>query len=375
MSRFMRLLGAFLVAYGAPLACGDATFAARGEEEDALEAMTRAVVVWDDGDLPCLGDGGPLVLSGGLPYVKVGLGRASASWREETFLVDFGTSFSTIDRSTLPPPFHRAATGCERSSKLGELCTFDVFDFLGDWGPVSLRHARRTSGDVRQVGILGTDLTSTSAITIDYERSWVRRASRSVFCDDAELLSLGFTSLSTAGFFSNELSKLRPLSDVVAKAPSTAPVANVPTVPLRIGGIVAHAQLDTGFADALVPFSLNVNEALLRALRTSVPDAIVRDPDKDLVLSTCVDESEPVEAYALRSDVPLDFLNVASRVAKSFYDVTLFVKRTPPAAQKCGGVGTWTAPAAQVSASFLAAFGSVVFDPFGSRVWVKREPG
>ena len=38
--------------------------------------------------------------------------------------------------------------------------------------------------------------------------------------------------------------------------------------------------------------------------------------------------------------------------------------------QKCGGIGTWTTPAAQIGASFFADVGVLVFDPFSSRVWI-----
>jgi hypothetical protein len=51
---------------------------------------------------------------------------------------------------------------------------------------------------------------------------------------------------------------------------------------------------------------------------------------------------------------------------------TLFVKRTPSEAARCGGIGTWSVPAAQVGASVLAELGLVVFDPFASRVWIRN---
>jgi hypothetical protein len=47
------------------------------------------------------------------------------------------------------------------------------------------------------------------------------------------------------------------------------------------------------------------------------------------------------------------------------------LKHTPPTAVRCGGIGTWTVPAAQIGASVLAELGLVVFDPFGARVWVR----
>ena len=49
----------------------------------------------------------------------------------------------------------------------------------------------------------------------------------------------------------------------------------------------------------------------------------------------------------------------------------VFVKRTPASAKSCGGIGTWTAPAAQMAASFFVDLGVIVFDPFRSRVMVR----
>jgi hypothetical protein len=46
------------------------------------------------------------------------------------------------------------------------------------------------------------------------------------------------------------------------------------------------------------------------------------------------------------------------------------VKRTPAAALRCGGIGTWTAPAAQIATSFYVDAGVMVFDPFAERVWI-----
>ncbi len=106
------------------------------------------------------------------------------------------------------------------------------------------------------------------------------------------------------------------MSDVLASAGS-GPVPNVPTVPVRVAGVTAVAQLDTGFADVRVPHSENVNAAFFDAIRAKSPDSIVRD-----------------------------------------------------AALRCGGIGTWTAPAAQVATSFYVDAGLLVFDPFAERVWI-----
>jgi hypothetical protein len=53
--------------------------------------------------------------------------------------------------------------------------------------------------------------------------------------------------------------------------------------------------------------------------------------------------------------------------------VTLFLKDTPAPARRCGGIGTWQQPAAQLGASVVND-GTLVVDPFAQQVWF-RGPG
>ena len=84
--------------------------------------------------------------------------------------------------------------------------------------------------------------------------------------------------------------------------------------------------------------------------------------------------SAPVEAYALATGQTLALLDTDGDVARDFTTVAVFVKRTPPAARSCGGIGTWTAPAGQLASSFFADLGVLVFDPDSARVWVRASP-
>jgi hypothetical protein len=58
---------------------------------------------------------------------------------------------------------------------------------------------------------------------------------------------------------------------------------------------------------------------------------------------------------------------------RRFQGVTLFLKDTPPAARRCGGIGTWDRPAAQLGASFVND-GTLVVDPFRQRLWFRPGP-
>lgn len=221
----------------------------------------------------CVGDVRPLVVSGRRVYIDVVVpsdpdgGKTTGSW-----VVDYGTTGTTIDfgawtesDASGPPPYPTSCAG--DASAPGAYCLFSSFDFFGDWGQVELRTDTHSTlvGQKRQAGIIGTDFLSVRAFTLDYTNQKMYSAPASTFCTEAQLLGAGFRPLPSDGFFTTDLSKLRPLSDVLddpdgGTAGFTVP--NVPTVPIAIAGVDALAQLDTGYEDRLVPYSININEAL-----------------------------------------------------------------------------------------------------------------
>lgn len=315
----------------------------------------------------CLGDSLPLILGANLPFIEVAVG---ASKSRGNFLLDLGTTSSTIDLAAFSPA--PAASGCD-PTKLGQSCSFSDFDFFGSWGKVFLYTANHSGliGGVREAGIIGTDFLSVNAYTLDYPGKRAFRARRGELCTDAQLTAAGFASLSTEGFYANDLSTLKPLSTVIAGAAAGVRVPNVPTIPVRIASVDAVAQLDTGFADSLVPYSINVNVGYYDAIVAKSPTALVRASSKDLSLTTCVSGvSEKVEAYTLETGGSLQLM-AGVDVARAFPKAVVFVKRTPASAKSCGGIGTWTAPAAQMAASFFVELGVIVFDPFRGRVLVR----
>jgi hypothetical protein len=333
--------------------------------DDTSEMDAPSEVAVDTGievGLPsCIGESLPVSLGANLPFVEAWVGTSASKGQ---FLIDFATTASTIDLAAFSPA--PAATGCD-PTKLGQSCTFADFDFFGSWGSVHLYTADHSGliGGIREAGIIGTDFMSVYSFALDYSAKKISKST----CADGDLTSTGFKALSTEGFYAKDFSKLKPLSDVVSGAAAGLHVPNVPTVPVTIAGVSAVAQLDTGFADSLVPYSLNINVAYYDAIVADAPEALVRDSSKDLTLSTCAGVSEPVEAYTV-SGSGLHFMT-SSGVARSFPDTVVFVKRTPAAAKSCGGIGTWTVPAAQVAASFFVDFGVLVLDPVTSRVWVR----
>jgi hypothetical protein len=351
------------------LACASQACGAPDEATPGL--ASGEVVTWkSSSSLACFGDRAPLVVTNGLPFAEVDIGVSSVRGH---FLIDYATTTSVIDLSALGALAPHARR-CD-PKKLGETCSFSPFSFFGGWGEVSLytEDLSSFSGSVREAGILGTDLLSQVALTLDFVEHNVFRARPGALCSDATLEAAGFVSLSSAGYFASDTSALVGLASVVAGVEAAPRVPNVPTVPLRIGNTTAVAQLDTGFDDALVPFSVNVNEALYHAIALATPHALVRKPSADLALTTCAGVAEAVEAYTLAPGFDLALVDTSGKAAKTYRSATLFVKRTPLEARRCGGIGTWSTPAVQIGASFYSDLGVLVFDPFTSRVWVRSR--
>jgi hypothetical protein len=320
----------------------------------------------------CLGASAPIVLSGTSAYTSVQIGATfdAGLTAAEPFLIDFGSTSSDIDLSAFNPA--PATENCN-DAKLGQACTFSNLSFFGSWGSVVLYTASYSSiqGSVRQAGLLATDFLSAQPIALDYKGLRVFAGASSGFCTDSELGAAGFAPMTTSGFYSDDLATLNALSTVVSGAAAGTSVPNVPTVKIQVGGVAALAQLDTGFDDSVVNHSVNINQAFLAAIQAKSPGAITRDSSLDLSLSTCiVGTSENVEAYHLAAGSTLEFVSDGGGTARSVSDAVLFVKNTPAAALVCGGIGTWTVPAAQIATSFYVDAGAMVFDPVSSRVWI-----
>ena len=132
----------------------------------------------------------------------------------------------------------------------------------------------------------------------------------------------------------------------------------------------AVAQVDTGYADGLRPPSMNINRVLLQRLERAGA-GLIREPAADLTLSSCVrSASETVLAYRLPAASAVELVDTNGAVVRRLAGVTLFLKNSPEAIQSCGGIGTWSEPAAQLGASFVND-GTLVVDPFSQRLWFR----
>ena len=331
-------------------------------------AIAAAVVVWlwshlvpaespDEGlALSCLGEREALVVSRQMPYARV-----TVDAREGYFVLDFGADVSAITPQGFADPAKPAPIAGSRDR-------YRDFRFFGNWGQVRLLLQRRApvSGSVAQAGVIGTDFLSRHIYTVDYRGAALYRAQPAGFCSDTALQAAAFVPLSTRGYYSSQPATLNCPR---AGGPGRCP--NIPSLPIRLGGVEAIAQLDTGFDDGAQPHSLNINQAMFDALQRSGVRLQAR-PEIALQLSTCQQGiSERVDAYRVPAGTALECIGMNGQAVRREAQVTVFVKRPPREALVCGGIGTWQQPAAQLGASFFAS-GVLIVDPFSARVWYRR---
>jgi hypothetical protein len=304
----------------------------------------------------CLGETRSLVISSGMPYTPL---RVQS--RTGFFVLDLGADGSAISPGTFlgrrgPLPLQGSGN------------TFAGVDFFGPLAPLRLNVQDHSAirGPLPQAGLIGTDLLSNHVWTLDYANGLLRRADQASSCADGVLRQAGFQPLSSAGYFGTNAASLS-----CPAAPRRGPCPNIPSIPVRIGSSMAVAQVDTGYDDGLHSPSLNINRAWFNQLTRSV--RLEPHPEANLTLSTCAGVSEQVLAYRLPPGKAVELVGSDGSAVRRLQGVTLFLKDTPPAARRCGGIGTWDRAAAQLGASFVND-GTLVVDPFSQRLWFRPGP-
>ena len=200
-----------------------------------------------------------------------------------------------------------------------------------------------TSGPGSPAGIIGTDVLSRMTVQLDANHAVLSATE----CDAAALASAGFRPIDQTGFFSVERKETDPSRP------------NVPVLFLRLDKKQAPAQIDTGYADASDSHSIDINQAMFEAIGAAALTA-----DGWSVVATCAGiETRPV--YRLKAQ-PLAVTDEKGVVLATVDKYRLVLKK----ADKCGGIAAMTTPAAQIG-SLLRTLGTIVFDPFAHRVWIR----
>jgi hypothetical protein len=271
----------------------------------------------------CGGHSYPLSYSGGTPHIDIEIGGAAAH-----AMLDYGATKSSL----------RAKTPAERGSIVRAATSLP----LGGESEFLVRHA-----DADTDAIIGTDLLGRFTVALDAQTA----ALSTEPCEPARLKAAGFAPIGQHGFFAPDrtrVAKDRP---------------NVPVVFVELGGTRTWAQIDTGYADALYPHSLDINQAFHDEL---VAQGVPLTPEGSVTVKTCAGfETRPIYSSSQRL-VIADQNGEPVAATGRYY---LIVKPT----NMCGGIATRLTPAAQLGSSFLNLFQSIVFDPHGETVWVKKD--
>ncbi|HEY0463591.1 MAG TPA: hypothetical protein VGC79_05255, partial [Polyangiaceae bacterium] len=225
----------------------------------------------------------------------------------------------------------------------------------------------------RQQGLLGTDFLKHSLYTIDYAQNQLHRANAGAFCSAEQLEHAGFAALDSKGYFASRDDQLLSMQVLKPLNGAGGTVPNIPTIEVRIGSVIARAQIDTGFDDAQTRFSVNINLGFKKALEATGIQ-LVSTGENSLTLSTCVQGTfDTVQSFQLPSGQSFQLLGSDRSVVREYPTATLMLKTTQPAAYRCGGISTFGVPAAQFGASFMIDAGAIALDPSSGRVWLPKR--
>ena len=265
----------------------------------------------------------PLSYSGGTPHIDIEIGSAPAR-----AMLDYGATKSSL----------RAKVAAE----IGHIVKAETSLPLDGEGEFLTRHT-----DPDTDAIIGTDLLGRFTLALDAHTAAISTKP----CAASGLKAAGFMPIDQRGFFAPDRTR-------VAKDKP-----NVPIVFVQLGQTKTWAQIDTGYDDDLYPYSLDINQPFYNEL---VASGVMLTPEGFVTVKTCAGfESRPIYSSAQ----PLVITDEAGAPITETRKYYLIVKP----ANICGGIANRTNPAAQLGSSFMNLFQSIVFDPNGQMVWVKKD--
>jgi hypothetical protein len=291
-------------------------------------------------DAACPGSTIPLDVSvAATPHVRIELAGRSGD-----FLVDTGASASSVDGGTfslMPGPNAQLAGSTFPTITGGNFAVFD-------W-------SRAPAPSGRLAGVIGTDFLSLRIAEFHYDSSEPYLGVAELRCPPRRFEDAGFTPISQQGYYSADSTRLRPNT------------LNIPVIFVRVGLVIAPAQIDTGFSETgSVRGVVQVNEALFAGLRNA---GIAMTPFTEVQFSIrdCRGNDVTPALWQLKG-VPLQIATREGNALFAYEDALLEVKPTPTV---CGGIATTSEPMGQIGAEYLRRWGAVVLDPFNEQVWLK----
>ncbi len=274
------------------------------------------------------------VPTGASPYVEL-----AADGVTGPFLLDYGATRSSLSAAVFSGPDGSIKTAAVSLPGI-ERADFHL-----------ARYYLMLQPGKGQLGVIGDDLLSRLTVQLTESSAFLSTES----CRPEALLAYGLTPIAQNGFFSSDPSKV------------SAGLPNVPVVFLRLGDVRVWAQIDTGYEDFVYSRSVDINQALFDRLAAS---GAKLDRVEDIDIWTC-DGREHRPVYRVKG-WPLTIEDQEGKKIVETEEIHLVVK----SANSCGGIADMKEPAAQLGASFLKLFGTVIFDPRNTTVWLggRRAP-
>jgi hypothetical protein len=273
------------------------------------------------------------VPNGVAPYIEL-----AADGKSGPFLLDYGAT-----RSSLSAAAFAGREGAVRKVKISLPGIEEALFHLA-------RYELLIQPEQGQLGVIGADLLS--RLTVQLTAGAVDLSAEP--CRPEALIARGLTPVTEIGFFSSDPADIDPR------------LPDVPVVFVRLGEVRAFAQIDTGYEDAAFARSVDINEAMFERL---VESGTKLEKVAELDVWTC-DGKVRRPVYRVK-DRALEIENERGKPIVQTGDFHLIVKRP----DGCGGIAEMTEPAAQLGASFLQLFRTIVFDPKNATVWLDGGAG
>ena len=255
--------------------------------------------------------------------------RLTVGGRTGNFLLDTGATGNAVDAATFGATPGTTIPRLDFALPSPASAAFNAEDMRGYRAPPG-----------GQIGRIGTSILSKRVVALHYDPAGAFAIIGETPCDPKGLVAAG-----VPGSYAARTADLKPGTP------------NVPAVFVRIGSVQVPAQIDTGFADQLDPGLVQINAAMLAALRNSgvkMQRAVGRT-------TLGCDGSGVNEHWQIDTE--------RLRIGRSTYKPPLLEVKSDPS---CGGIATFPLPWAQLGASWLNVWGITVFDGPGERIWLGR---
>jgi hypothetical protein len=274
------------------------------------------------------------------PHVHMQLGRRSGN-----FLIDTGASTSSVDARIFG-----VTVGSSIRIEGSSFPTVSGGDFaVFDWS-----HAPAPPGGL--AGVIGTDFLSLRVAEFHYDAQQPYLAVSQQRCSARQFEDGGFTSIPQEGYYSADVTRLRPNT------------LNIPVIFIRVGSVIAPAQIDSGFSESgSVRGVVQINEALFRDLGNA---GIVMTPFTAVTFS--MTDCRGNRSVPTLWRVQGSSLQITTRGGDAVFEFEPPLLEVKPTPEICGGIAVSPEPMAQIGAEYLRRWGTFVLDPINEQVWVKK---